>query len=265
MMSKKALVLVNTVTLIIMLIANYGFSTGVFSGTTVSAVSSTYNTLFTPAGYAFSIWSLIFLLTIGFVIYQWYLIKNRDAKNYIGRTGVWFTISNIANTLWLFCWTSDRMLLSVVLISILLVSLCILTLRLSLELDDEPVQTIFFVWWPIAFYLGWLMVATIANIAVYFVSIDWRGQFGEDIWVIIMIIIATILYIFLVVTKNLRESALVGIWAFIAIAIRQKEAYSNITTTAIAASAVLFIVISLHAYKNRNYNLFKKISKGEWK
>ncbi len=262
----KALVILNTATLVLMLLFNYAFGTGIFNGATVGEVSYKYDTLFAPAGYAFSIWSLVFLFCIGFVAHQWLLLKNNDPGSYIKRTGIWFTISNIANSLWLYCWTSEMIGWSVILILILLVSLCVLTVRLRLELDDVPVRTIFFTWWPIVFYLGWIMVATIACIASWLVCNNWRGgPIAEDVWTIIMIVIATILYLLLVRKRNMREAATVGIWAFIAIAVRQWHTHNNIAVTATIASAILSVVIVYHGYKGRYYLPHVKLKRGEWK
>lgn len=263
--NNKGLVLLNTITLVLMLFFNYASSTGLFSGVTVGEVSHMYNTLFAPADYAFIIWSLIFLLCLSFVAHQWYLLKTGDPRLYIKRTGVWFTVSNIANAAWLHFWTSQMLGWSVILIFILLISLCFLTVRLRLELDDEPVRTIFFVWWPVTFYLGWIAVATIACVAAWLVSMDWfGGAFGEDIWAIIMVVIAGFLYLFMVVRRNLRETAAVGIWAFIAIAVRHWSLYNNIAITAITAAIILFVAIAVHGYKRRNYSPFAKIKRGEW-
>jgi len=262
----KRLVLANTVTLILMLIANFAASSGILSSVTVGDISHKYDTLFAPAGYAFIIWSVIFLLTIGFVVYQWRLLKNGDEKHYINRTGYWFALSNIANTLWLYCWINEMLTLSVILILVLLASLCVLTVRLGLELNDEPVFTILFVWWPITFYLGWMMVATIACISAWLVAIGWRGGApGETIWTIIMIAVSTIIYFWLVIKRNLREAAAVGIWAFIAIAVRQWKLHSDIATVAIIAALILLIVTGIHGYKNRYYSPFSKIKRGELK
>lgn len=263
---KKGLVILNTITLACMLFVNYVASTGIFSTRTVAEVSYKYDTLFAPAGYAFIIWSLIFSLCIAFVVHQWILLKNNDPQQYIKRTGLWFSLSNIANVLWLYCWTNQMLGWSVIIILLLLFSLAVLAIRLRLELDDVPARTIFFVWWPVVIYLGWVMVATIACIASWFVYSGWRGgAIGEDVWTIIMIALAFLLYLFLVVKRNMREAAAVGIWAFIAIAVRQWNTHSNIAITAITGSFILLVVIALHGYKNRHYSPVAKIKRGEWK
>ncbi len=248
-----------------MLFVNYVSNARVFSNVTVADIAHTYDTLFAPADYAFIIWGVIFLLCAGFVIYQWTLIKN-DPDRYIQRTGFWFIISNIANAAWVYCWTHAWLGFCVIIILILLLSLIALTIRLGIAIEDEPVRTILFVWWPIAIYLGWIMVATIASIASWLVSIHWNG-FGiaPDVWTIIMIVLASVLYIFLNQKRNLRETVTAGIWAFIAIAVRQFGVHDDVALAAMIASVILTILIAMHFYKNRYYVPFIKIKRGEWK
>ena len=154
---------------------------------------------------------------------------------------------------------------SVGLILILLLSLAVLVMKLRLELDDEPVRTIFFVWWPICFYTGGMITATVACIASWLVYINWNG-FGisAEVWTIIMIAIACLIYAWLTQKRNMREAASVGIWAFIAIAIKQWDAYKVIALNAIIASVILLILVSVHAYKGRYYAPFVKLQRGEW-
>ena len=249
----------------LMLLMNYASNAYIFSTASVGDISHEYNTLFAPADYAFIIWIIIFLLNLSFVIYQWVLLKN-DPKQYILRTGLWFTISNVTNGLWVYCWIHEWLGYSVLLILMLLFSLIILTVQLELELKDEPLRTIFFVWWPIAVYLGWIMVATIACIASWLVKSGWRFfNLAPDIWTVIMICVAFVLYVFLIRSRNLRESASVGVWALIAIAIRQFGHHNNIFFTAIIASLILVVMILRHGYRNRFYAPHAKIKRGEWK
>ncbi|MDQ2862417.1 MAG: hypothetical protein M3R50_01995 [Bacteroidota bacterium] len=264
--NSKSLVVVNSITLVLMLFLNFAGSTGFFSQQTVADVSHKHDTLFAPANYAFIIWGFLFLLAIAFVIFQWVLLKNNDPKNFIQRTGIWFSLSNIVNAAWIFFWVNEMTGWAVVLICMLLICLVILTVRLRLEMDDEPVRTIFFVWWPITFYLGWIMVATVACVSAWLVSIGWNaGGLQQDTWTIIMIAIAGLLYILLIIKRNMREASIVGVWAFIAIAIRQWDTHFNISVAAIVASAILTIASLVHVYKNRYYGVGPKLKRGEWK
>jgi len=65
---KKALQILNCIAFISTVFINYLSNTGVLNNTTIGKISRGLNSLFTPAGYAFSIWGLIYLLFLGFVI-----------------------------------------------------------------------------------------------------------------------------------------------------------------------------------------------------
>ena len=258
------LVCLNTFSFIIVLYINYIAQTHTLTNITMAEVSHRYNSLFVPADYAFLIWPVIYLMCAGFIIYQWIIVKN-DIHNYIQRTSIWFTAANLLNALWCYCWVHEWLGISVIIMLALLISLIMLIVRLRLELDDEPVRIIFFVWWPITFYIGWIIAATVACIASYLVYINWDGfKISADVWTIIMIVVAFVVYLFLNKKRNMREAASVGIWAFIAIAVRQWNDHNSIAVTAIGVSAVLLILSVLHGYKNSYYSPFAKIKRGEW-
>jgi hypothetical protein len=264
--TNKLLVVLNTISLIAMIFVNYGSNAGLFGTISIGEMSRRYENLFTPAGYAFSIWGILFLGVTAFVIYQWLLLKSGDPRNYISRTGPWLLISNLANSFWVVAWVHDQIGLSVLLILLLLISLIVLTYRLRLEMDDEPIRTVFFVWWPIVFYLGWIVAATVACIASWLISLGWRGgPLSEPVWTIVMIIIAALIYLTLISKRNMREAAMVGAWAFIAIAVKHWNDYNQIAITAAAAATLLVIAGGIHGYKNREYGIGKKIQRGEWK
>lgn len=258
------LVILNTLSFLVALFVNYIVQTHTLTGISMAEVSHKYNTLFTPADYAFMIWLVIYVMCALFIIYQWRILKN-DSNNYIKRTGIWFTLVNIFNALWCYCWIHEWLGWCVIIMLCLLLSLIIITIKLRLELDDEPVNTIFFVWWPMVYYLGWIVCATVACIASWLVYIGWTtGSMATDTWSVIMIVIACLVYIFLLITRNMREAAAIGIWAFIAIAIKHWNNDMNIAVTAIIVSAVLLILIGWHAFKNRYFSPQNKIKRGEW-
>lgn len=247
-----------------MLWVNYASNAYKFSNTTVADVAHKYDSLFAPADYAFAIWAMIFLFGAAFVIYQWRLLQY-DPAHYIQRTGIWFAISNITNAAWVLCWINEWMAISTLLIFILLCSLIQLTIELRLELDDVPVRIIVFVWWPISVYLGWIVAASVACTAAYLVSTGWNAlNIAPQTWAIVMIIIALVLYILLNQQRNMREAAVVGIWAFVAIAVRHWGNYTGIVIAAITASLILVVVTGLHAYRGRYYSPITKIKRGEW-
>lgn len=113
----------NAFALVSTILINYLSNLGVFNSSTISDISKRYDTLFTPAGYAFSIWGLIYILLFAFVVYYGPLVKISVNKELIIRKiGVWFIISCLANSLWVIAWIYDNLLNSVVLMIILLIS-----------------------------------------------------------------------------------------------------------------------------------------------
>lgn len=245
--------LLNTLTLLGTLIINYWANTGVIEEKTVGQVSRQYDTLFTPAAYAFAIWGFIYLTLLGFVGYQWYLWYTNKNHEPIHKTGVWLMVANIANGLWVIAWLHEYIGLSVMIMLILLGALIQLVWRLNLERWDAPLLVIAFVWWPICWYIGWIILATVANIAAYLTGIGWDGSpFSEVTWTIIMIVAATIIYLMLIYTRNMREAALVGVWGLIAIAYKQWELQPGIVYTTLVAAGVLLLASGYHGYKNRD-------------
>jgi len=242
----------NSITLIFALVMNYLSGIGVFGNRTVGDVSAMYENLFTPAGYVFAIWGLIYLLLIGFVVHQWFSYRGGNEEPELKQTGIWFALANLANGCWIYAWLNLHIGLSVLIILVLLLSLIVLTIRLKLELWDAPLRIIVFVWWPVTVYLGWIIVATVANVNAFLVSLGWDwGIFSETSWTILLIGIAAIVYVLLINFRNMREAALVGIWAFIGITVRQWDSNPEITWMALGASFILLMFTGSHAYKNR--------------
>ena len=263
-MKQTVYLILNSLTLIFALAMNYLSNTGAFGDKTVGEVSALYENLFTPAGYAFAIWGLIYILLIAFTAFQWYAWLKLRQDHELKKTGLWFAVGNIANGLWIYAWLSSYLGVSIILMLILLISLIMLTFRLRLEIWDAPLRIIAFVWWPICVYLGWITVATVANFSAFFVSIGWDGSFlSETTWTVVMIAVATLIYVFLIFYRNMREAAMVGVWALIAIAVKQWEMNTTIVYAAIIASAILMMYTVIHGFKNRNTSPFYKIKRGE--
>lgn len=247
-MKQITLLVLNTLSLLFTLVMNGLSNKGMFNGKTVGQVSAEFETLFAPAGYAFSIWGVIYILLILFVSRQWvaWLKQNDDLE--LKNTGIWFALSNLANGTWIVAWLNGKIGVSVILMLILLISLIVLAVKLRLEIWNAPMKIKIFVWWPICVYFGWIIVATVANISAFLVSIDWHGGFlNEQTWTIVMIITALAIYLLLIYFRNLREAAFVGIWALIAIAVKQWHVHPSIVVTAIFSSVVLFIAIFINA------------------
>ena len=257
---KRTLQIANGVALIITLLVNYLSNTGVFNGNTMKTISDKYHNYFTPSGYAFSIWGLIYIGLLAFVIYTGRSLFKKTGGDWpVMEIRWWFVVSCMANSFWVIAWLYDYIGLSVVLMVILLFSLVKIILNTRMELDDLPLKKIAFVWWPFCLYSGWITVALIADVAAYLTKIKWNG-FGisEIAWTIIMLVIAGIINVIITWKRNMREFALVGVWALVAIAVNNWNGQKSIVDTALIIAALLFVNSTIHAWKNRKFNPWRK-------
>lgn len=256
-MSRLALLLANTLTFLGTLYVNYVYSSGSGSGQSVGEVSDQYSTMITPAGYAFSIWGLIYLLLLGFVVNQWLEFFKGWKNESLTKSGIWFTLTNVFNGLWIVVWTNEQIGLSVLVIFLLLICLIQLVLRLGLEIWDASKRVIFLIWWPICIYTGWIVLASVVNTAVLVQTLGFLDElFNETAWTIIVIAIAVLIYLWLTFSRNMREAALVGTWGIAAIAYRHWDTEAVLAVVALVAAVLLFIASSFHALKNRKNTAF---------
>jgi hypothetical protein len=257
---KKLLPVVNGLALIATIFISYLSNTGVFGGNTMATISAKYPTLFTPAGWAFSIWGLIYVSLFGFVIFHGRSVwRDREEQEVGGRVGRWFLLSCAANCCWVLAWIYEWTGLSVLIMMVLLISLLRIVLHTKMELTDPPLRTIAFVWWPFCLYVGWITVALIANVAVWLVKIGWNGWgIPEAGWAIIMILVAGGVHLFMTWKRNMREMAFVGVWALAAIAVADKVKAPAVSVVAWVVAGVLCLSSMLHGYRNRAYSPFRK-------
>ncbi|MBB6327162.1 hypothetical protein FHS59_002790 [Algoriphagus iocasae] len=256
--SHKIYATINMIVLVLIIFWNYWVGSKGLNGNTVSSLSSEYQNLFTPAGYAFSIWGIIFLSlfaqAIFFISRAFNPAKDSD---FLSQVGPYLIMANIGNGLWLYMWLMENTGLSVVVMLGILTSLVIVILNTNMERWHAPRPIIFWLWWPIALYSGWIAVATIANISAYLAKIGWGTGESETTWTIVMIVVAVLLNLFMIVTRNLREFACVGVWALVAIAVRHWDKIPSLQWTALIGAGVLFLAISIYGYQNRKTAPFR--------
>ncbi|MCE6989618.1 tryptophan-rich sensory protein [Dyadobacter sp. CY323] len=263
---QRTLQIANIVVLVVTIIINYLSNTGIFNGNTMASVSASYQNYFTPAGYAFSIWGIIYAALTAFVIHQSKgLFNSRETPAVVMQIGWTFVVSCIANCLWVIAWLYDYTGLSVLIMLVILGSLIRIVMATRMEMELISLKQIALECWPFAIYLGWINVALIANTAAYLTKIEWDG-FGisAENWTIIMLIAAAAINIALIWTRNLRESAAIGIWGIVAVAVANWDVSQAIAYTAIAAAIVIFVVSGVHGYLNRGRHFVIDNPKYSW-
>ena len=209
---------------------------------TTGQVSDSYPVMFTPAGYVFSIWGLIYLGLLGFVIYQ-ALPAQRDNPR-LERVGYWFVWSCLFNSVWIFLWHYELMLWSVLVMAGLLVSLIFVYLRLEICRSRVSPGEALLARLPFSIYLGWISVATIANVSVLLYALGWDayGLVEQLVTVLLLMIGCGLGYL---MARRHFEAVypLVLAWAFAGIVVNQ-VAYSIVAIAAgLASVAMLFAAL----------------------
>ena len=214
-------------------------STTLIGGVNTASISDSNTTLITPAGYTFAIWGIIYFLLGLFVVFQ--ALPRQREKPFNKQIGWLFVLSSIINIAWLFLWQYEILSLSLVLMFLLLVTLILIYTRIGIGKSTPTFQEKLFVHTPFSVYLGWITIASIANVAVTAVSVNWDG-FGinPETWAILIITIALTLTLIMVATRKDIAYGLVVVWALMGIASKQTENPNIVTTT--QASAIIILI-----------------------
>ncbi len=234
----KLRTILNLLTLVLTLVVNSLANILPLNGMNTGQISDSLPSLFTPAGYVFSIWSIIYIGLIAFGIYQ--ALPSQRNNPRIERMGWWFVIANLFNSAWIFAWHYLQFGLSVVLMLGLLVSLLVIYERIGRRAASR-VET-----WtvnvPFSIYLGWITVATVANIASLLISLGWTGFGIPAVLTVVMIGVATLLGMLMILLKREIAYPLVLIWAFAGIAAVRADV-PLVEIGAIVAAALLLLVM----------------------
>jgi benzodiazapine receptor len=231
----------NIVAFIITLIVNGLSNTTLIGGRTTAEVSNSYPTLITPAGYVFAIWGIIYVLLGVFLVYQ--ALPNQKDKPFQKQISGLFILSSIFNVVWLFFWQNELLPISVVVIFLFLATLIAIYLRLNIGRSNVSLKEKLCVHVPFSIYLGWVTIATIANIAAMLVSIGWDG-FGISLqtWAILVLAVALLIDLIVIATRKDIAYSLVFIWALAGIAVNQMANPAIVLTVEVA---VVIIVAAL--------------------
>ena len=246
--------LINALTFAVMLVVNALANALPLNGKNTGEISALYPVLFTPAGYVFSIWGLIYLALIGFSVFQ--ALPGQMNNVRINRIGGWFALSNILNAAWLFAWHWGYLWLSVLIMVGLLASLIVIYTRLEIGLHGRisPLEQTL-VDFPFSLYLGWISVATIANVSAALYDSGWNG-FGlaPQVWAIIMIGVTAILGMLMINRRNAFTFPVVLIWALIGIRLRPDQ-IESVGTAAAAAAFILLLYLTFRLLRARQLEM----------
>jgi hypothetical protein len=194
------------------------------NGKTAGELSDQYPNLFVPTGLTFSVWGVIYILLAIFVIYGLVIAIKKDEQksSFIQNVGILFFISCLANIGWIFAWHYEIVTLSLILMLVLLVTLITIYLKLQIGKSDSPRTEKYMVQLPFSVYLGWITIATIANVTALLVYTNWNTfGLGEPFWAVAVIIVGIAITLSVLFTRKDIFYCLVVDWALLGILLKR--------------------------------------------
>jgi benzodiazapine receptor len=219
-------------------------STTLIGGRDTATVSNNNPTLITPAGYVFSIWGVIYILLGVFVVYQ--ALPRERSSDYHKEIGWLFALSSLINIAWIFVWQFESLILSVVLIFALLFTLIAIYLRLNIGRSKVKNSERLAVHLSFSVYLGWITIASIADVAVTLTAYKWDG-FGisPETWAIIVVAVALVITLLMLGLRRDIAYALVVIWALVGIDVNHSNNQTVVLLTEIGSIIVAIAVLAV--------------------
>ncbi len=206
-------------------------------GNTTADISDSYPTLFTPAGFTFGVWGVIYLLLAAFSVYQALPAQRADPR--LARLRPPFVVSCLLNIAWLVSWHADQIVLSELLMLGLLGTLIVAYRRIDAWRAPATTLQRLLVDTPLSIYLGWISVATIANTSITLVS---QGVDGGALAVPItlaVVIVAAALGLAATLSRRDAPYALVVGWGLVGVATARWGEAGAVAVTAAVLAALL--------------------------
>ena len=245
MRPKTALRGLVALTVVAMVVMNFLANALPFFGRGTGAVSALYPTLVTPAGYVFAIWALIYLGMLAYAVAQF---VSPLADDPLPDRLAWpLILSNVANVVWLLLWQSLNIYWTVPVMLVLLASLIAAYL---IARRDRPGQLSALERWtvraPISVYVGWISIATIADIAAALYAARWSGWGVPAAWWGVIVLIVGAALAFAGLARD-RDGVFAGVfvWAFAGIAVATSSLPERIVAAVLAVAILAGIVVAV--------------------
>lgn len=212
--------IINFTSIIAVIIVNGLANSLPINGIQTGEVSRKFETLFTPTGFTFSIWGIIYvgLLFFGFYGCKFY---RKATISIVYKLKQSILTANILNISWILLWHHiligpSVMVMLLLLFNLLFINLTIHTFRHKVK---NKSQYFWFVRLPYGIYLGWILVATIANISIYLTYIQWSG-FGllPQFWLAVVLITGCAISLFMFLKYRIIGLSIAVIWGYFGVA-----------------------------------------------
>lgn len=230
------------------------------NGVNTGQLSDELPNLFVPAGIIFSVWGLIYLLLAGYVAAaarETFRSVSGGPRAWTGRDGALFILNAAANSAWILAWHWRLVGTSLVIMLVILGTLVALERDSERKLGSggilekgtgkEPGSIRlrrFLLTVPLRVYLGWICVATIANVTALLVKTRWDG-FGLDprIWTVAVILAGLAVALGFAIWKRQIAAPLVVVWAYAGIVLKRVSTDSDYSAPVWIAAGLAALVI----------------------
>ena len=205
-----------------------------------------------PAGYAFTIWSVIYAGSVAYAIYQF--SASPPTNFFLRRIGFLTASTFLGCCCWLLCVRFRHLPLTIPCILWMFVSL-FGAFALLRQAKISSWQFRIFVVAPISIYFGWLSVAMFANVGSIAKAFGWwPALVSQSLGSIFLIVTAAILAVFILhFSGGNRWYGATIIWAVSAIAVRNQFELQNtsVALTCWIVLAVFLILLATHPFASR--------------
>ncbi len=209
-----------------------------FNDQSQAEIAAKYPSLFTPAGFTFSIWGVIYLALLIFVVWQALPSQRSNAK--AASISRLFQLNCALNASWLVVWHYDLLALSMLVMLAILATLVLIYRRLLDTLDTAPFFEHVVLYLPFSLYTAWITVATIANASVLQIAYGWDNVgLTASQWTLLKIALAGAIGSTMILKIRDVPFALVVAWAAYGISVAQSA------TPAVSGAATTLAVLSL--------------------
>ena len=212
---------------------------------TMPEISAKYPSLFTPAGFTFSIWGLIYLGLLVFVI--WQALPAQRSNGNIARISKYFQLNCLMNGLWIVVWHYDLLALSLIVMLVILATLILIYRTLLAEIDAAPFVQRLVLHLPFRLYTGWITLATIANASTLQTGNGWDDVGMSAVhWTLLKLaLVGAIGATVLLKHRDVVFAAVVA-WAAYGISVMQ-SATPSVAAAATTLSLLTLILIGMEA------------------
>ncbi|MEQ8174171.1 MAG: tryptophan-rich sensory protein [Syntrophomonadaceae bacterium] len=216
---------------------------------TTSQVSGSLHLLFVPAGWAFFIWGLIYLLLAGFV---YYLFSTPEDFETTRPVSILFIISCFLNAAWIVAWHYLRFGWSLIILLALLLTLVIIYHRLDHRDFIMPTfKEKYMLILPFAIYSAWVAVASLAHLNINLKLL--AGSGFEMVAAMISLGIAVAICSLVLAVRRDHAWGLVFMWALAGIAWQQRAYPLLFIAAGVGVLVIAAVMIQVYLNSRRSF------------